>query len=66
MARLLAAVKAAETAISQVAALPGTTPGDRLQLMHTLRGQLENHISRLSGQVATDVAKQGRRREDEE
>ena len=56
MSRMIAALTAADTAVSQVATLPGAAPGDRLQLLHQLRARLEGHISRLTQETAQQLA----------
>lgn len=56
MSRLLTAVSAADRQIEHVATLSGIAPGDRLQQLHTLRRRLEERITKLSGEVAAQVA----------
>ena len=64
MARLLAALTAASSAVQQVAALPGAAPGDRLTLLHQLRREIEAHIADLSHQVAAVITKQSQPRQE--
>lgn len=56
MSRMVAALTAADNAVSQVATLPGAAAGDRLRLLHQLRARLEGHISRLTQETAQQLA----------